>query len=80
MCKDIVIAVLAGWLISDAPCFIVSTVQEKMGIVLGITSIVFILLLFCEEIYEKVKSYRKRVRRVKKIVENAARIKLWEKQ
>ena len=68
MCKNMVISLQAGTILADLPCFEISNNGEKMAMIVGIASAVFIFLLFLEEIHEKWTEYRKRVRRISRTV------------
>lgn len=68
MCKNMVISLQAGTILADLPCFAISNNGEKMAMIVGIASAVFIFLLFLEEIHEKWTEYRKRVRRISRTV------------
>lgn len=68
MCKNIVISLLVGVILTDLPCFVISNNSEKMAMIVGIASAVFIFLLFLEDLYEKWTEYRRRVRQVRRTV------------
>ena len=68
MRKNMVIALLMGVILTDVPWLAISNNGEKMAMIVGIASAVFIFLLFLEEIHEKWTEYRKRVRRISRTV------------
>ena len=60
MYKDIVISLLGAWILRDV--FGTTDVREQIAIVMGLASMLFIFLLFCEDQAEKWQKYRQRVR------------------
>ena len=73
MRKNIVISLLAGVILTDLPCFVISNNSEKMAMIIGMASAVFIFLLFLEDLYEKWTEYRKRVQRIRRTVRQLRR-------
>lgn len=68
MCKDIIISLLSAVIISDLPCFEIGSFDEKLVMIVGIATAVFIFCLFCEDLYEKWQNRRKRVLKMEEIV------------
>lgn len=69
MIKNIVISILAAVLVVEkVPWYRVCTVEEKVGIFIGISIPLIIFCFFCEEIVEKWRKYRQRVKFVEREV------------
>lgn len=69
MHKDVIISFLTAELIMQHPWFAQSTGSERMAIVVGMATVVFIFLLFLEECYGKFRKYAKRVQKIRRTVE-----------
>jgi len=61
MHKDIIISILGAFIIAELPCFEIHNSAEKIAMIVGIASAVFIFCLFCEDLHEKWKKKQKRV-------------------
>lgn len=70
MCKNIMISLQAGYILSGLPCFEIRNYGEKMATIVGIATAVFIFLLFLEDLGDKYRIYRKRVRKTRQIVKD----------
>ena len=68
MKKDAVIALLAAVILE--PCFLTKNMEEKIVVVMGLMVVLFIFLLFLEDLLQKWHEYRKRCREVQEIVKN----------
>lgn len=68
MCKDIIISLLAAVIIVELPCFEIGSFDEKLVMIVGIATAVFIFCLFCEDLHEKWQNRRQRVLKTKEIV------------
>ncbi len=70
MFKNMIMAALAAVLtIEECTWFQGCTVQEKLGVFLGISIPLFIFFVFLEETAEKWRKYRERCREVEQTVE-----------
>ncbi len=68
MYKNLIISFLAAMALSKLPCFEISRYEEKIGLIVGIATAVFIFLLFFEDLHEKWRNYRRRVQKTREIV------------
>lgn len=65
MLKNIAIAVMAGVLVVEyIPWYAAGSVREKLGVFIGITTILIIFCFFCDEVAERWQQRRKRVREI----------------
>lgn len=67
MYKDIVISLLGAWILRDV--FGTTEVREQIAIIMGLATVLFIFLLFCEDQAEKWRKYRQRVRNLEQKLE-----------
>lgn len=78
MLKNIVISILAAVLIMEkVPWFAACALGEKIGIFIGICIPLIIFCLFCQEMAEKWRKYRARVRKIEEKLENMRSWKPW---
>lgn len=68
MKKDIIISILAAELILQHPWYTGSSGSERVALIVGTATVVFIFLLFLEDLGDKFRKYRNRVRKMKRIV------------
>lgn len=72
MLKNIVISVLGAVIISDYPWLSAGDVMEKIAIIMGLAVVLFIFLLFLEEMAEKLQ----RTREIKRTVKHLSSLEL----
>lgn len=78
MLRNIVISILAAVLVVEkVPWFAACEMREKIGIFIGICIPLIIFCLFCQEIAEKWRKYRTRVKEIEKRLERMRRMKPW---
>lgn len=77
MFKNLIISILTAELVA-ANCFQLRDQSDKTALVIGITAAVFIFCIFLEELYEKCTNYVKRVRKIRKTVEELRKGDLWK--
>lgn len=70
MHKDIIISILGALVIAELPCFEIHNSAEKIAMIVGMTTSVFILCLYYRELRERWLNYRNRVKNIERIVKN----------
>ena len=67
MYKNIAISLLGAWVLRDV--FGTTEVREQIAIVMGLSAMLFIFLLFCEDQLEKLQKKQKRIRELERKLE-----------
>ena len=77
MTKDAVIALLAAVVMAECPVFGLHG-DVKMAVIVGLSVILFIFLLFFEEMVEKYQRFKARRRKIRRKIEKLAELKVGE--
>lgn len=72
MIKDIVISILAAVILQEHPWMSAGTMEERIVIIMGLAVVLFIFLLFLEEMVEKAM----RVRKIRQILNKLRSLKI----